>query len=166
MSPPWFPHHQPSSSSSVSVLKTLIWSPSLQRGIATNFGGTSGISHMFLWFFFFFLYVLMLVVFLWDGFFFGGGCIDVGCFLFKDCDFIIFIYFIIYFFVVGCLVLFYCEIRLSFQKKFAFHFFNDKHRSMTKGLSWWEMWKKSILVSLIIFLSSCKANPTSSKKNA
>ena len=120
---PWFPHHQPSSSSSVSVLKTLIWSPSLQCGIATNFGGTSGISHMFLWFFFVFVFGCTDVnCLLGDGFFLGGM---YWCWLFPVWGLWFYYFYLLYY-------LFFCRRMFGvillwdmheFSKKFCFTFF-------------------------------------------
>ena len=139
----------------------MIWSPSLQHGATTDFGGISGISHMFLWVLFFififlmywcwlfscemvfFLDVLMLIVSCEMGFFLGWTY--VGCFLFEDCDFSFFFFF----FAVRCLVFFSHERHLSFQKIFFPFFLRiNVERNMTKGLSWWEVWKRRVFWSL------------------
>ena len=107
-------------------------------------------------FYFYFFDVLMLVVFLWDGFFldvlmlivscemgFFLGCTYVGCFLSEDCDFSFF-----FFFCCKMFGVFFPWETLEFSKNFLSFFFKDKHRNMTKGLSWWEMWKRRVFWSL------------------
>ena len=96
----------------------------------------------------FFLDVLMLIVSYEMGFFWDVLMLVVSCLRIVILVFFSFSFF--FFLAVRCLVFFSCERRLSFQKIFFpfFFFFKDKPRNMTKGLSWWEMWKRRVFWSL------------------